>query len=260
MVLDYTSTITVDDCSDCLIVLAPCAGSVFIRDCESCTVLVACQQLRTRDCRGLRLALHCATQPIIEETTNAVFHPLTLHYDKFTDDMIGARLSPFFSHSTSVHDFTPEKSELHYRLSSDVLPLNFDQISALSSHGISTNPEDSDIPFRAGKLGASHFYYAGCSDGQPRFPFVERCQKVAQAIAASPSLRLVDTNEVDMHKHGTKLGMAGKGLDKLVVFEVCGEEHDLEQLMSDGGFEKVTDYKESSFAAALTSINQLMLS
>ncbi|VDL70451.1 unnamed protein product [Nippostrongylus brasiliensis] len=231
MVLDYTSTITVDDCSDCLIVLAPCAGSVFIRDCESCTVLVACQQLRTRDCRGLRLALHCATQPIIEETTNAVFHPLTLHYDKFTDDMIGARLSPFFSHSTSVHDFTPEKSELHYRLSSDVLPLNFDQISVLSSHGISTNPEDSDIPFRAGKLGAR---------------FVPGSQFV---------ILYFDINQTES---GSKLALFLP--NKLVVFEVCGEEHDLEQLMSDGGFEKVTDYKESSFAAALTSINQLMLS
>ncbi|PIO61166.1 hypothetical protein TELCIR_17319, partial [Teladorsagia circumcincta] len=26
LVLDHTSTVTVDDCSDCLIVLAPCAG------------------------------------------------------------------------------------------------------------------------------------------------------------------------------------------------------------------------------------------
>ncbi|VDP10621.1 unnamed protein product [Heligmosomoides polygyrus] len=60
--------------------------SVFLRDCQSCTVLVACQQLRTRDCRTLRIAVHCATQPIIEETSNAVFHPLTLHYDSFTGE------------------------------------------------------------------------------------------------------------------------------------------------------------------------------
>ncbi|KAK5969457.1 Retinitis pigmentosa 2 (X-linked recessive) [Trichostrongylus colubriformis] len=153
LVLEHTSTITVDDCSDCLIVLAPCAGSVFLRDCQSCTVLVACQQLRTRDCRTLRIALHCATQPIIEETSNAVFHPLVLHYDSFTDDLVNARLSPFSSHSSSVHDFTPEKGSLHYRISNDALTLSSEQVAVLTSHGVSTNIDESDIPSRQEPLG-----------------------------------------------------------------------------------------------------------
>ncbi|KAE9417534.1 hypothetical protein Angca_006823, partial [Angiostrongylus cantonensis] len=123
IVLDHTSTITVDDCTGCLIVLGPCAGSVFLRECRSCTVLVACQQLRTRDCRSLRIALHCSTQPIIEETSDAIFHPLALHYDSFIDDMIAAHLSIFTSYSTSVHDFTPEEGSVHYRMSSEVLSL-----------------------------------------------------------------------------------------------------------------------------------------
>ncbi|VDN22530.1 unnamed protein product [Cylicostephanus goldi] len=123
LVLDHTSTITVDDCTDCLILLAPCSGSVFLRECDSCTVLTACQQLRTRDCRNLRIALHCATQPIIEETTNVMFHPLSLHYDSFIDDMTAARLSLFTSHSNSVHDFTPDRGAIHYKINHDALAL-----------------------------------------------------------------------------------------------------------------------------------------
>lgn len=33
----------------------PCDGSVFIRDCSDCTLCVATRQLRTRDCKNLRI-------------------------------------------------------------------------------------------------------------------------------------------------------------------------------------------------------------
>uniref|UniRef100_A0A0K0DBR2 C-CAP/cofactor C-like domain-containing protein n=1 Tax=Angiostrongylus cantonensis TaxID=6313 RepID=A0A0K0DBR2_ANGCA len=119
-ILDYSSSVT-DSCNmHCDI---DTQFHVFLRECRSCTVLVACQQLRTRDCRSLRIALHCSTQPIIEETSDAIFHPLALHYDSFIDDMIAAHLSIFTSYSTSVHDFTPEEGSVHYRMSSEVLSL-----------------------------------------------------------------------------------------------------------------------------------------
>ncbi|KHJ78644.1 tubulin binding cofactor [Oesophagostomum dentatum] len=160
LVLDHTSTITVDDCIDCLIMLAPCSGSVFLRDCQSCTVLTACQQLRTRDCRNIRIALHCATQPIIEETTNVVFHPLLLRYDSFINDMVSARLSLFSSYSHSVHDFTPEKGSLHYRISDDPLLLDPDHASTLKANGVTTDIPDSAIPFKEQRTGPkwTHFY------------------------------------------------------------------------------------------------------
>ncbi|VDM84741.1 unnamed protein product [Strongylus vulgaris] len=132
--------------------------SVFLRECHSCTILTACQQLRTRDCRNLRIALHCATQPIIEETTNTVFHPLSLHYDSFISDMTAARLSLFTSHSNSVHDFTPERGVMHYKINNDVLTLNTDQLSTLNAHGVSVDVPDSDIPFREQRTGPVSVY------------------------------------------------------------------------------------------------------
>ncbi|KAL6740401.1 hypothetical protein Aduo_013757 [Ancylostoma duodenale] len=262
LVLDHTSTITVDDCTDCLIVLAPCSGSVFLRDCQSCTVLTACQQLRTRDCRTLRIALHCATQPIIEETSNAVFHPLSLHYDSFIDDMTAARLSLFTSHSNSVHDFTPEKGAIHYRISKDVLPLSSDHISILNAHGVSVDVHDSDIPYREPRTGPGHYYYSGCSDEVPRLKFVERCQKVAHTISTTSTVSLVDTCEVDLHKHGTKMPMVIKGLGTLVVLEICGDKEEIEQLMknTDAGFKEVPEQQYEALAAALSTINQMAIS
>ena len=55
-------------------------GSVFIRDCTSCTIAVACGQFRTRDCSDLRVALLCTTQPIIESSARVHFSCLGLEY------------------------------------------------------------------------------------------------------------------------------------------------------------------------------------
>ncbi|KAK6750128.1 hypothetical protein RB195_002239 [Necator americanus] len=262
LVLDHTSTVTVDDCTDCLIVLAPCAGSVYIRDCQSCTVLVACQQLRTRDCRTLCIALHCATQPIIEETSNVVFHPLTLHYDSIIDDMTAARLSLFNRHSNTVHDFTPERGSQHYRICNEVLSLSPGHVAALNAHGVSTDVPDSAIPFHEQRTEPGHFYYAGCSDDVPRLKFVERCHKVAHTVSTTSTVSLVNTCEVDLHKHGTKIPFVTKGFGTLVVLEICGATEEIEELMknTDGGFKKVQEEHSRALATALSIINQISLS
>ena len=71
---DWSNTVTVDDCINCKIFIGPVKvfeeyfasflcqglclhrmsfikGSVFIRDCTNCVVVVASGQFRTRDCR-----------------------------------------------------------------------------------------------------------------------------------------------------------------------------------------------------------------
>lgn len=52
----------VDDCVGCRIIIGPCAGSVFVRDCKDCDVYVASQQLRTRNCERINFRVFCATQ------------------------------------------------------------------------------------------------------------------------------------------------------------------------------------------------------
>ncbi len=84
----YLNTLvgSTNECSDNL--------SVFLRDCSDCTILCACQQLRTRDCARIELALHCATQPIIENSTNMVFHPLVINYPGFRGNLFFEILFP----------------------------------------------------------------------------------------------------------------------------------------------------------------------
>ena len=42
-ILDISSQITIDACKECIFILGPCEGSIFIRDVEDCTFILAVQ-------------------------------------------------------------------------------------------------------------------------------------------------------------------------------------------------------------------------
>jgi hypothetical protein len=70
----------VDDCENCFIYIGPTEGSVFIRNCKGCVIVVACHQFRTRDCIDLKLGLHCLQQPTFETSTNVEICPFEYQY------------------------------------------------------------------------------------------------------------------------------------------------------------------------------------
>lgn len=75
--LDHIGSMTIDNCTNCRIVTGPVSSrfvfndfhdchiqrnmySIFMRDCRDCTLIVACQQLRLRDCRNISRSHHIA--------------------------------------------------------------------------------------------------------------------------------------------------------------------------------------------------------
>lgn len=70
-ILDHSAQITVDYCNRTKFVIGPVDGPFFMRNCNQCTVTVACRQLRTRECVDSDVFLYCATKsPIIEASSN----------------------------------------------------------------------------------------------------------------------------------------------------------------------------------------------
>ncbi|RLN88468.1 hypothetical protein BBJ28_00007702 [Nothophytophthora sp. Chile5] len=59
--LDNCTSVQIDACVNCRIVVGPCQGSVFLRDCKRCTVVCAVQQFRARDCEDVSVYLYSAT-------------------------------------------------------------------------------------------------------------------------------------------------------------------------------------------------------
>lgn len=60
-VLDHCTSVQIDACTNCRIVIGPCTGSLFIRECNNCTVVCAVQQFRSRDCSDMDVFLYSCT-------------------------------------------------------------------------------------------------------------------------------------------------------------------------------------------------------
>lgn len=115
-ILDHLNSVNIDDCTDCVVILGPTQGSVFLRNCSKVRIASACQQLRARDCTAVDFWLCCTTQPSIEACSDMRFGCLTLMYEEFPDQLKNARLSPFNNHWSEVYDFTPSRPEPNWTL------------------------------------------------------------------------------------------------------------------------------------------------
>lgn len=51
--MDNTESIFIDDCVNCEIFIGPSSSSVYIRNTDKCKLIIACGQLRTRECTNL---------------------------------------------------------------------------------------------------------------------------------------------------------------------------------------------------------------
>ncbi|XP_065829487.1 protein XRP2-like [Oscarella lobularis] len=113
---DHIASLTIDDCVNCRIVIGPVKGSVFFRDCKDITCLVACQQFRTRDCKKMRVFLHCSTKPIIESSTGMQFGCYQANYPKLEDHFSAAGISLFENNWSNIHDYSPIPGEENWKL------------------------------------------------------------------------------------------------------------------------------------------------
>ncbi len=113
---DWADSMTVDLCKGCTIFLAGCNGSVFVRDCQDCRFVLVCQQFRTRDCTDCHIDLFARTRPIIESSSALTMSCYSgPSFDGHADIMKDAGLDPFINIWYTVHDFTEQPGETHYK-------------------------------------------------------------------------------------------------------------------------------------------------
>ena len=65
-------------------------------------LVTICGQLRTRDCRSLRMYLHCPTQPVIETTQRATTYPLPIDFDSVEEIVSDFGRSKFLNNWADV--------------------------------------------------------------------------------------------------------------------------------------------------------------
>ncbi|CAG5089995.1 Oidioi.mRNA.OKI2018_I69.PAR.g12427.t1.cds [Oikopleura dioica] len=98
--------VTIDNCQDMKIITFA-SGSVYIRDSSNVELVTICGQLRTRDCRSMRLYLHCPTQPVIETTQKVTTYPLPIDFESIEEIVSDFGRSKFLNNWADIHDFGP---------------------------------------------------------------------------------------------------------------------------------------------------------
>lgn len=59
----------------CVVLAIPVAGAIYVTDCEDCTLVIACRQLRVHTSARCAIYLHVASNPIIENCDGLLFAP-----------------------------------------------------------------------------------------------------------------------------------------------------------------------------------------
>ena len=77
----FPSTLHMTSLRNCTIMTGPVATSVFIDDCVDCIFVLACQQLRVHNTKHCDFYLHVTSRAIIEDTTQVGFAPYNWKYE-----------------------------------------------------------------------------------------------------------------------------------------------------------------------------------
>ena len=79
-------SVRLENVNDCKIVLGPCCTSVYLEDCHSNIIHIACHQLRIHKSSNCKLFVKCNGHPIIEDCNSMGFAPYFAKYNKIDDD------------------------------------------------------------------------------------------------------------------------------------------------------------------------------
>jgi protein XRP2 len=80
VLLDNIAQLTVDRCKNTRLFIGPVKGSIFVRNCSDCHVIVSCGQFRCRELTDSSVYLYTPNDPIIESSSNLTFAPYNFKY------------------------------------------------------------------------------------------------------------------------------------------------------------------------------------
>jgi hypothetical protein len=145
--LDHIASMLIDEVVNSTVVTGPIESSAFIRGSSSSIFIIACQQLRLRDCQNLRILLYSQTRPIIENCTNITFGCYDYDYFGFESHLEDSKLDIWINKWESVYDYTPNNRQnfkiMPYSVSSLTLLQPY-VLEKLSIDGLSPLVSNSD--------------------------------------------------------------------------------------------------------------------
>jgi hypothetical protein len=167
--LDHCGPIAMDECHGCTVVTGPCEASIFARNCSDCKLIVACQQLRLRDCINFQILCHSQSAPIIESSKFIEFGCYSWDYFGIGGHFKACQFSIFKNPWFEIFDYTPsETNERNYSLlgpqvnHETLLGNNHSEIIAqLRTEGLAPQLDDDNFSFVLRTCGPDFYFPSG---------------------------------------------------------------------------------------------------
>ena len=99
------ATVHLSQLRHCRLLLGPVATSVFLEDCQHCTLVVACQQLRAHASADCDLYLHVTSRAVVEDCQRFRFAPYNLTGADVQPDWATTGLATDTNNWNDVDDF-----------------------------------------------------------------------------------------------------------------------------------------------------------
>ncbi|KAG5893348.1 hypothetical protein JTB14_000114 [Gonioctena quinquepunctata] len=99
------STLHLDKLKGCKVFSGPVSTSIFAENCENCTLVIACQQLRLHSSTKTTIYLHVTSRAIMEDCKEISVAPYNWKYDGVEDDFRKATLDAAINNWTCIDDF-----------------------------------------------------------------------------------------------------------------------------------------------------------
>lgn len=99
------STLHLSNLQNTLVLCGPVSTSVFAENCQNCTFVIACQQLRLHSSKTIKIYLHVTSKGIIEDCNNIFVAPYNFRYKNFEDDFKNSGLDVNVNHWKELDDF-----------------------------------------------------------------------------------------------------------------------------------------------------------
>jgi hypothetical protein len=121
VVLDQTEQVQIDNVVNCQIFIGASASTVFIRNCEDCTVYSCSRQLRLRECFNSAFYVFSMAEVHIEMSKNVVFAPFSGGYKEHQQHLNAAGIDLNTNYWSQIFDHSdPDKDGANW----DLLPVH----------------------------------------------------------------------------------------------------------------------------------------
>lgn len=99
------STLHLNYLKNCNIFSGPVSTSIFAENCENCTLVIACQQLRLHNSKNTNIYLYVTSRAIMEECKEIRVAPYNWEYENIVSDFENAGFDTDVNNWTFIDDF-----------------------------------------------------------------------------------------------------------------------------------------------------------